>query len=73
MKPSTRNQLAHLDRTLLALLQERARLLSGEDSESSDRLACIDDLLQRAEGPFDPGLLKEVFDAVDRGCGGSSS
>ena len=73
MKPSTRNQLAHLDRTLLALLQERARLLSGEDSDNLDRLARIDDLLQRAEGPFDPGLLKEVFDAVDRGCGGSGS
>ncbi len=73
MKPSTRNQLSHLDRTLLALLQERARLLSGEDPENSDRLASIDDLLQRAEGPFDPGLLKEVFDAVDRGCGGRGS
>ena len=73
MKPSTRNQLAHLDRTLLALLQERARLLSGEDSDNSDRLARIDDLLQRADGPFDPGLLKEVFDAVDRGCGGIGS
>ena len=73
MKPSARNQLAHLDRTLLALFQERARLLSDEDPGSPERLAQIDDLLQRAEGPFDPGLLKEVFDAVDRGCGGEET
>ena len=73
MKPSTRNQLAYLDRTLLALLQERARLLSDEDPGNPERLAQIDDLLQRAEGPFDPGLLKEVFDAVDRGCGGEEA
>ena len=71
MKPSTRNQLANLDRAILALLQERARLLADEDAADPDRLACVEDLLRRAEGPFDAAAFQEVFDAVDRGCGGN--
>lgn len=68
MQPALRHQLAHLDRTLLALLNERARLLASVDASDPGRKAFVDDLLRRHEGPFDAQLLRDLFAVIDAGC-----
>ncbi len=68
MQPALRHQLAHLDRTLLALLNERARLRASVASEDPGRLAMVDDLLRRHDGPFCSDSLAQVFAAIDAGC-----
>jgi chorismate mutase len=69
MKPALRHQLAQLDRTLLALFNERASLLQSVPSDDPGRLAATQDLLRRHAGPFDAKLLEQVFALLDRGCG----
>lgn len=66
MNPAVRHQLSHLDRCLLALLNERARLVGGLDDEAL--APAIEDLLRRSTGPFPPEALREVFGAVAHGC-----
>jgi len=61
-----RHQLRHLDRVLLALLDERARLLSGTDAGDPGRKAAVEDLLARHAGPFPAQGVAEVFAAIDR-------
>ena len=68
MNPAQRRQLRDLDKTLLALLDERARLLATVPREDPGRSAGVEDLLRRHDGPFAPELVAEVFAAVDRGC-----
>ncbi len=68
MNPALRHQLAFLDRSLLALLNERARLLQPVDAEDPARRPAIDDLMRRHAGGFDPASLEEVFAVIDRGC-----
>ncbi|RMH02652.1 MAG: hypothetical protein D6702_08160 [Planctomycetota bacterium] len=68
MNPAQRHQLARIDRALLALLDERARLLARVPAADPGRRAALDDLLRRHDGPFDPSCLAEFFAAVDRGC-----
>ena len=68
MRHGLRHQLIHLDRALMELLNERARLLSTEAADDSGRLAAIDDLLRRNTGPFGADALGDVFRAIDAGC-----
>jgi len=68
MQPALRHQLAHLDRTLLALLNERARLLAPVSSDDPGRFAMVDDLLRRHDGPFCAETVSKVFAAIDEGC-----
>lgn len=68
MEPALRHQLSALDRALLALLNERARLLAGVAPDDPGRATAVDDLLRRHAGPFAPPAIREVFAAVDRGC-----
>jgi chorismate mutase len=68
MNPALRHQLAHLDRALLALLDERARLLAAVPADDPGRAAAVEDLLRRHAGGFDPARLAELFAVVDRGC-----
>ncbi|MCH2100489.1 MAG: hypothetical protein MK209_00985 [Planctomycetes bacterium] len=68
MQPALRYQLAHLDRTLLALLNERARLLSQVDLNDPGRKAMVEDLLRRHGGPFDASSLTSLFEVIDLGC-----
>lgn len=68
MQPALRHQLAHLDRTLLALLNERARLLASVSADDPGRFAMVDDLLRRHGGPFCANSLNKVFAAIDEGC-----
>lgn len=68
MIPAQRLQLARLDRALLALLNERARLLAAVPAGAPGRAAAVADLLRRHDGPFDAAALHEVYAAIDRGC-----
>jgi len=68
MRNNLRDQLARLDRSILALLNERARLLAeGDDAHVA---ASIEDLLRRSAGPFQPEALRETFRWIDVGCTG---
>ncbi|HEX9792989.1 MAG TPA: hypothetical protein VGC54_03320 [Planctomycetota bacterium] len=70
MNPAIRHQLAQIDRTLVALLNERARLLGVVSADDPGRAPLVDDLLARHAGPFRADALREVFAAADRGCPG---
>ncbi|MBC8405733.1 MAG: hypothetical protein H8E15_10930 [Planctomycetes bacterium] len=73
MQPALRNQLAHLDRALMAMLNERARLLASVPLDDSGRSAATSDLLRRHDGPFHAQKLKLVFELIDAGCAGEDS
>ena len=66
MSPETRHQLRSLDRALLHLIDERARLLASVDAADPGRAAAVDDMLRRHEGPFPAAGIAEVFEAIDR-------
>lgn len=68
MNPALRRQLRDLDRAVLALLDERARLLAAVPGDDPGRAAGVEDLLRRHEGPFPAQAIEDVFAAVDRGC-----
>jgi chorismate mutase len=71
-----RNQLLQLDRALLALLDERARLLrefapaSAGAPQRGLRAAALDDVLRRHTGGVDAERVRDFFAAVDRACDG---
>ncbi len=73
MNPALRHQLAHLDRTLLAILNERARLLRDVGPGDRGRAAAIEDLLRRNAGPFPAEALRQVFRNADQGCAQASA
>jgi len=66
MNPETRHQLRSLDRALLALLDERARLLAAVGAGDPGRAAAVEDMLRRYEGPFPAEGIREVFATIDR-------
>jgi hypothetical protein len=68
MNPALRRQLRDLDRALLALLDERTRLLAAVPGDDPGRAAGVEDLLRRHDGPFPARAVEAVFAAVDRGC-----
>lgn len=68
MNPALRHQLRHLDGAILALLDERARLLVQTSAADPLRAAPVDDLLRRHSGPFPADGVTEVFAAIDRHC-----
>jgi len=68
MNPALRRQLRDLDRALLALLDERARLLAVVAADDPGRAAGVEDLLRRHDGPFPARAIEDVFGAIDRGC-----
>ncbi|MEL6714546.1 MAG: hypothetical protein AAFP86_12270 [Planctomycetota bacterium] len=59
--------LRSIDRALLRLLEERARVVraSGPLPDPAGHRA---DLVRRTPGGFPPGALHRVLDAVDAGC-----
>ena len=61
-----RTHLTTLDRALLRLIEERARLCASAPSPE----VCApssEDLLRRADGDFDAERLTEVFEAIHEG------
>ena len=67
MKPDLRRQLTQLDRSLMALFNERARLLAQGGGDSDLRLA-LDDLQRRNQGPLSARELQRVFELLDDAC-----
>ncbi len=66
-----RAHLSHLDRAIARMLDERARLvreMSRDGAPESVIDPFADDLLRRVEGDFPAAELREVFEAVTRGC-----
>ena len=63
MNPALRTHLRALDRALLALADERARLLAGERASAS-----LEDLLRRYGGPLPADSVRALFDALERAC-----
>ncbi|MFT7667974.1 MAG: hypothetical protein ACI8X5_000660 [Planctomycetota bacterium] len=68
MNASMRHHLSVLDRTIVHLLNERARLVAGATSDAEFVTAHFDDLARRSAGPFPSEALKDTFAAIDRGC-----
>jgi len=68
MNPALRHQLASLDRTILALLDERARMLREVDAVDPARRAALADLLRRQTGPLPAHVVRRIFELVDQGC-----
>lgn len=60
------HQLLQLDRALLALLDERARLV--RECGGAGASAALDDLLRRHTGPVAADGVREFFGAADRAC-----
>ena len=65
MQPQHRNHLSFLDRALLNLLGERARLAREAGGPGP---ANLEDLCARAPGDSPPHALREVMAAVEQGC-----
>ena len=63
-----RNHLVHIDRTILRLLDERARA-TRELEDPSHGTPALGDLLKRADGDFDARELAPIFEAIERGSG----
>ena len=63
MNPSSRTHLRALDRALLALADERARLLRDEPIRGS-----LEDLLRRYEGPLPADSVRALFEALEGAC-----
>ena len=66
-----RAHISHLDRAIVRLLDERARLVTrmlrdGASDAGVDPL--LSDLLRRGDGDFPAEVLAEAFDLVARGC-----
>lgn len=76
MNASTNHHLTQLDRTLVMLLNERARLIAratpgeGISRGSFPLEAHLQDLLRRSDGPFPAGALREAFRTIHAGCEG---
>ena len=68
MTPAQRHQLLLLDRAILALLNERARLLTGIPPGDPLRAPAAEDLLRRHAGPFAVEPLRQVLALLDEGC-----
>lgn len=70
MDPALVSQLAHLDRALLALIEERARVVAAlaRSSGGARPSPSIDDLLRRCAGSIRPGDARALFAAIDATC-----
>ncbi len=78
MNASTNHHLNQLDRTLVNLLNERARLVSSMDSTQSAAAGAfafeshLQDLLRRSKGPYPAAALRKTFESIQSGCGGGA-
>ena len=66
-----RAHLSHLDRAIARMLDERARLVAEMSKDGATSVVADpfpEDVLRRAKGDFPADELREVFDAVTRGC-----
>jgi hypothetical protein len=73
MNPSQRHQLRTLDRALLALADERARLLRELPADDPGRRSAVDDLLRRHTGALEPESVRALFALLDDHCARDAS
>lgn len=69
-RTAVRHELVMIDRALVRLMDERARLMRALGDEAGDaraREAARDDLLRRSSGAFPAEHLTRVLDALDAG------
>jgi chorismate mutase len=69
MNASSRHHLSQLDRTIVHLLNERARLVAQDPAADHGADAHMRDLLQRSAGPFPADDLRKTFESIRSGCG----
>ncbi len=68
MTSVTRHQLSRLDIAILALANERARLLAPLDPDARAQASAVSDLLRRNGGPLSADGLRALFGALDQAC-----
>ncbi len=68
MKTSTSHHLSQIDRAIVHLLNERARLVGSDPSTAASHEAHVLDLLRRSSGPFPSSALRSTLDAIRAGC-----
>ena len=70
MTRATPSQIQRIDQALLALVDERARLLAADvGANGSSQLTNREDVLRRYAGVLTVEDVHAVLDAVDRACG----
>jgi len=74
MTSPIRNHVRRIDHALLALLDERARLLRGAATEgASSAGASLDDLLRRYDGVLPADAARRLFDVIEALCAGDDA
>lgn len=68
MSAATLHHLTLLDRTIVSLLNERARLVALDPDMEHSADAHVQDLLRRSSGPFPADHLRTAFAAIRQGC-----
>lgn len=68
MNASTQHHLSQLDRTIVSLLNERARLVASDPSADANPDAHLLDLQRRSSGPFPADALRQTFESIQAGC-----
>jgi chorismate mutase len=63
MTSQLRDQIREIDRAIVALISERARLLAGRPMD-----AALEDLLLRYRGPLSPASIRELLETLARLC-----
>ena len=71
MSAASLHHLTLLDRTLVSLLNERARLVAQDPEIQDSGDAHVNDLLRRSAGPFPAEELRATFTAIREGCRGA--
>ena len=65
MNPATRHRLRELDRAILGLCEERARLCASLAADDSARKPALEDLLRRHQGRLDASAVEGLLCAVE--------
>ncbi len=68
MNASTRHHITQIDRTILRLLNERARLTESCGESHMDHEPHLLDLMRRSLGPFPASGLRRTFESIYAGC-----
>ncbi|MFT5059496.1 MAG: hypothetical protein ACI89E_002281 [Planctomycetota bacterium] len=68
MNASTQHHLSKLDRTIVSLLNERARLIASDPTADANPEAHLKDLQRRSSGPFPAQALRLTFESIQAGC-----
>ncbi|MCP5021518.1 MAG: hypothetical protein GY930_07050 [bacterium] len=68
MNAGTRHHITQIDRTILQLLNERARLAPPGEGASVDHEPHVLDLMRRSPGPYPAKGLRRTFETIYAGC-----